>query len=63
MNWDRIEDDWKGIRGEVIEQWDHRAGGQRASRVRDPCGISDDGDGHERTEWEQRLREIERSAQ
>jgi hypothetical protein len=63
MNWDRVEDNWKRIRGNVIEQWDHRAGDRPARRVRDPYGISDDGEGHEHMEWQQRLREIERSAQ
>ena len=63
MNWDRIEYNWKRIRGNnVIEQWDDRTGDQPARRIREPYGISDDEEGHERTEWQQRLREIERDA-
>jgi uncharacterized protein YjbJ (UPF0337 family) len=63
MNWDRIEGNWKRIRGNVIEQWDDRTGDQPASRIREPYGISDDEAGLEITEWQQRLREIERGAQ
>ena len=42
MNWDRIEDNWKKIKGNVIEQWDDLTEDQLASRVRETAGISDD---------------------
>ena len=63
MNWDRIEDNWKRIRGNVIEQWDDINGDQSASQIREAYGISDDDAGSELTEWQQRLREIGRGAQ
>lgn len=63
MNWDRIEENWKRIRGNVIEQWDDRTRDEPASRIREPYEISDDEAEGERTEWQQRLREIERGAE
>lgn len=59
MNWDRIEENWKRSRSNVIEQWDDRTGDRPASRIREPYEISDDEAEGERTEWQQRLREIE----
>jgi uncharacterized protein YjbJ (UPF0337 family) len=63
MNWDRIEENWKRSRSNVTEQWDDRTGDEPASRIREPYEISDDEAEGERTEWQQRLREIERGAE
>jgi uncharacterized protein YjbJ (UPF0337 family) len=60
MNWDRIEDNWKKIKGNVIEQWDDLTEDQLASRVRETYGISDDEPERELTDWQQRLGEIDR---
>ena len=60
MNWDRIEDNWKKIKGNVIEQWDDVTEYQLASRVRETYGISDDEPERELTDWQQHLSEINR---
>jgi uncharacterized protein YjbJ (UPF0337 family) len=62
MNWDRIEDNWKRIRGTVIGQWDDLPGDQRASRIWETYGISDDEAERECTEWQPRRTEIVRGA-
>lgn len=62
MNWDRIEDNWKRIKGNVTEQWDDLSTDQLASRVRETYGIADDEAERELTDWQQRLNEITRAA-
>lgn len=62
MNWDRIEDNWKRIKGNVTEQWDDLTTDQLASRVRETYGIADDEAERELTDWQQRLNEITRAA-
>lgn len=62
MNWDRIEDNWKKINGNVIEQWDDLAEDQLASRILETYGILDDEAERELTDWQQRLSEINRAA-
>ena len=55
MNWDRIEGNWKKVKGNVIEQWDDLTEDQLASRIRESYGISDDEAERELTDWQQRL--------
>jgi uncharacterized protein YjbJ (UPF0337 family) len=64
MNWDRIEDNWKRIKGNVVEQWDDLTEDQLASRIRETygIGIADDEAERELTDWQQRLNEIHRVA-
>lgn len=62
MNWDRIEDNWKRVKGNVVEQWDDLTEDQLASRIRETYGISDDEAEGELTDWQQRLNEINRAA-
>lgn len=62
MNWDRIEDNWKHIKGNVTEQWDDLTEDQLASRIQETYGISDDEAECELTDWQQRLSEINRAA-
>ena len=62
MNWDHIEDNWKKIKGNVIEQWDDLTEDQIASRVQETYGVSDDEAEYELTDWQQRLSEINRAA-
>ena len=62
MNWDRIGDNWKQIKGNVNEQWDDLTEDQLASRIRDTYGTADDEAEAELTDWQQRLSEIERDA-
>ena len=62
MNWDRIEGNWKEIKGNFIEQWDDLTEDQLASRIQETYGISDDEPEGELTDWQQRLSEIERGA-
>ncbi len=61
MNWDRIEGNWKTIKGNVTEQWDELNADQLASRIQETYGISDDEAEPELTDWQQRLSEIHRS--
>jgi uncharacterized protein YjbJ (UPF0337 family) len=62
MNWDRIEGNWKRVKGNVVEQWDDLTEDQLASRIRETYGISDDETERELTDWQQRLTEIRRAA-
>jgi len=62
MNWDRIEDNWQRIKGNVIEQWDDLTEDQLASRIQETYGIADDEAERELTDWQQRLIEINRAA-
>jgi len=61
MNWDRIEGNWKRVKGNVVEQWDGLTEDQLASRIRESYGISDDESERELTDWQQRLIEINRA--
>ena len=61
MNWDRIEDNWKRIKGNVVEQWDDLTEDQLASRIRESYGITDDETERELTDWQYRLSEINRA--
>ena len=62
MNWDRIEDNWTRIKGNVIEQWDDLTEDQLASRIQETYGITDDEAEPELTDWQLRLNEINRAA-
>ena len=62
MNWDRIEYNWKRIKGNVVEQWDGLTEDQLASRIRETYGVEDDVAEPELTDWQQRLREIARTS-
>jgi len=62
MNWDRIEGNWKKIKGNVLEQWDGLNEDQLTGRIQETYGIADDGAERELTDWQQRLSEIIRSA-
>ena len=62
MNWDRIEDNCKQFNGNVIEPWDDLTENQIDSHIRETYAISDDEPGCELTDWQRRLREIERAA-
>ncbi len=62
MNWERIEDNWTRIKGNVIEQWDDLTEDQLVSRIQDTYGNSDDEAERELTDWQQRLSEINRAA-
>ncbi len=61
MNWDRIEGNWKKIKGNVLEQWDDLTEDQLVSRIQETYGIADDGAERELTDWQQRLSEIIRA--
>jgi len=61
MNWDRIEGNWKKIKGNVLEQWDDLNEDQLASRIQETYGNSDDEAERELTDWQQRLSEISRA--
>ena len=61
MNWDRIEGNWKKLKGNVLEQWDDLTEDQLASRIQETYGISDDEAERELTDWQQRLSEINRA--
>ena len=60
MNWDRIEGNWKKIRGNVTEPWDDLTGDRFPSRIQETYGVSDDEAERELTDWQQRLGEIDR---
>ena len=62
MNWERIEDNWTRIKGNVIEQWDDLTEDQLVSRIQDTYGNSDDEAERELTDWQLRLSEINRAA-
>ena len=62
MNWERMEDNWNRIKGNVIEQWDDLSADQLVSRVQETYGISDDESERELTDWQLRLSEINRAA-
>jgi len=62
MNWERIEDNWNRLKGNVIEQWDDLTEDQLVSRIQDTYGNSDDEAERELTDWQLRLSEINRAA-
>ena len=62
MNWDRSEDKWMKMKGNVIEQWDDLTEDQLTSRVQETYGTADDEAEPELTDWQQRLSEILRTA-
>jgi len=62
MNWDRIETNWKKIKGNVGEQWDDLTEDQLVSRVQETYGSLDDEAEPELTDWQRRLSEINRAA-
>jgi uncharacterized protein YjbJ (UPF0337 family) len=62
MNWDRIEDNWNRIKGNVVEQWDDLTADQLVSRIQETYGVSDDEAERELTDWQLRLSEINRAA-
>ena len=62
MNWERIEDNWHKLKGNVIEQWDDLTEDQLVSRIQDTYGNSDDEAERELTDWQLRLSEINRAA-
>lgn len=62
MNWERIEDNWNKLKGNVIEQWDDLTEDQLVSRIQDTYGNSDDEAERELTDWQLRLSEINRAA-
>ncbi len=63
MNWDRIEENWVHIKGDVNERWGNLSDGQLASRVQETYGMTNGEDDAQRqlTDWQQRLSEIERA--
>jgi len=62
MNWERIEDNWKRIKGNVVEQWDDLTEDQLASRIQETYGISYADACRKNTNWQLRLNEINRAA-
>ena len=62
MNWDRIENNWKTIKGNVTEQWDELSEDRLAGRIQEAYEISDDEAQPELTDWQRRLIEINRAA-
>ena len=62
MNWDRIEDNWNRIKGNVVEQWDDLTEDQLVCRIQETVGSADDEAERELTDWQQRLNEIIRAA-
>lgn len=64
MNWDRIEDNWAQLKGNVNERWGNLTDRQLASRVQETYGMTNGEDDARRqlTDWHQRLSEIKRAA-
>lgn len=64
MNWDRVEGSWAGNTGNVNERWGNLTDGQLASRVQDTYGLTNGEDAQgQLSDWQERLSEIERTAQ
>ena len=61
MNWDRIDGNWKKLKGNALEQWDGLTEDQLSSRIQETYGSSDDEAERELTDWQQRLSEINRA--
>lgn len=62
MNWNRIDSDWKDIKGNVVDHWGELDEDQLASRVRETYGVTNDEVAQEPADWQQRLSEIHRAA-
>ncbi len=62
MNWERIEENWKRIKGNVAEQWDGLTEDQLASRIQESYGLLDDEAEAELSDWQERLNEISRAS-
>ena len=64
MNWDRIEDGWRQINGNVTEPWGDLTEDQLGRRIRLICESPDDAEapGPELTDWQHRRSEINRAA-
>ena len=66
MNWDRIEDNWKQLKGSVKEQWgklsNHQLdviAGKRenlAGKIQEMYGISRDDAEKQLNEWQRRMK-------
>jgi len=61
MNWDRIENNWKRIKGNVVEQWDNLSEDQLVSRIQESYGVRDNEAAPDLTDWQERLSEITRA--
>ena len=67
MNWDRIEDNWKQLKGSVKEQWDKLSNhqldviaGKRenlAGKIQEMYGISRDDAEKQLNEWQRRMKQ------
>jgi hypothetical protein len=64
MNWENTDDDWLQFTGAANERWDNLSGRQLTGRIQDTFGATnlEDDTQREFTDWQQRLREIERTA-
>ena len=63
MNWNRIEDSWKQVNGNVTEQWGDLTEDQLDRRIQLICENPDDAEAPEPelTDWQHRLSEINRA--
>jgi uncharacterized protein YjbJ (UPF0337 family) len=61
MNWERFEENWKRIKGNVVEQWDNISEDQLVSRIQESYGMQDSDAERELTDWQERLCEITRA--
>jgi uncharacterized protein YjbJ (UPF0337 family) len=67
MNWERIEGNWKQLKGKVVEQWGKltdddfdRMDGRReqlAGRIQERYGIARDEAERQVSDWESRVRD------
>ncbi len=62
MNWENVEDNWMKVKGNVNEQWDGLSEDQLTSRIQESYGATEYEAERELTDWQQRLREINRTA-
>lgn len=62
MNWEHVEDNWMKVKGNVNEQWDGLTEDQLTSRIQESYGTTEFETECELTDWQQRLREINRDA-
>lgn len=62
MNWEHVEDNWMKVKGNVNEQWDGLTEDQLTSRIQESYGVTEFEAERELTDWQQRLREINRKA-
>jgi hypothetical protein len=61
MSWEQVERNWKQLKSNVVEQWDHLEH-PLASRVRETNESADDAEAFDLTDWQQRLNEFRRFA-